>query len=90
MANSPQALKRVRQNAKRNVLRASQRAKLRTFVKKTTHAIAQDKLELAQQFFQQTTSVLDNSVHKGIIHKNKVARHKKRLNSKIKVLASKN
>ncbi len=90
MANSPQAKKRARQaedNRKRN---ASQRSNLRTFVKKVLVAIKAGDKTQAVAAYKVAESVLDSAVTKGIIHKNKAARGKSRLNLKVKnlVLAS--
>ncbi len=87
MANSPQALKRARQNVKRNALKSSQRAMTRTYLKKTIAAIQSNDKEAATALYRQTTSVLDNMANKGVIHKNKAARHKQRLNKHIKAMA---
>ncbi|MBV1921443.1 MAG: 30S ribosomal protein S20 [Pseudomonadales bacterium] len=87
MANSPQAKKRARQaetNRKRNV---SLRSMVRTFLKNTLNAIeAGDKVK-AQEALTATIPVIDSMVNKGIMHKNKAARHKSRLNAKVKALA---
>ncbi len=87
MANSAQSLKRAKQNVKRNALKSSQRAMTRTYLKKTLAAIeSQDKVA-ATGLYKETTSILDNMACKGVIHKNKAARHKQRLNKKIKAMA---
>ncbi len=86
MANSPQAKKRARQaedNRKRN---ASQRSNLRTFVKKVLVAIKAGDKTQAVAAYKVAESVLDSAVTKGIIHKNKAARGKSRLNLKVKNL----
>ncbi|HAC29352.1 MAG TPA: 30S ribosomal protein S20, partial [Marinobacter hydrocarbonoclasticus] len=44
--------------------------------------------EEAQAAFQQAQPILDSMVNKGIFAKNKIARHKSRLNAKIKALKS--
>ena len=86
MANSPQAKKRARQAENNRLRNTSQRSKLRTFVKKVLVAIkAGDKTE-AITAFRTAESLLDSSVNKGIIHKNKAARGKSRLNAKVKNL----
>lgn len=86
MANSPQAKKRARQAEKNRQRNASQRSKLRTFVKKVLVAIKEGNVEGAKIAFQVAQSVLDSSVSKGVIHKNKAARGKSRLNAKVKAL----
>ncbi|NCA69062.1 MAG: 30S ribosomal protein S20 [Sphingobacteriia bacterium] len=84
MANSPQARKRVRQAEKRRQLNASQRSTLRTFVKKVVKAIQSGDREAALQAFKDAVPRIDRAARKGIIHANKAARHKSRLNAHIK------
>ena len=87
MANSPQAKKRARQaetNRKRNV---SLRSMVRTFLKNTINAIEAGDKAKAQEALTAVIPVIDSMVNKGIMHKNKAARHKSRLNAKVKALA---
>jgi small subunit ribosomal protein S20 len=87
LANSPQALKRARQAEKRRQQNASQRSTLRTFVKKVVKAIQAGDKEAAMQAFQAAQPRLDRAARKGLIHSNKAARHKSRLNAHIKAMA---
>ena len=86
MANSPQAKKRARQSENNRIRNGGQRSKLRTFVKKVLVAIKAGDKEQAVAAFKTAESLLDSSVNKGIIHKNKAARGKSRLNAKVKAL----
>jgi small subunit ribosomal protein S20 len=88
VANSPQAKKRARQNEKSRQHNASLRSMARTYLKKVDAAIEAGNAEQAQAAFTAAVPVLDRIADKGIIHKNKAARHKSRLNSKIKALAA--
>lgn len=86
MANIASAKKRARQSMKLRMHNASQRSMLRTQIKKVTNAIkAKDKAS-AQSAYRAAVPVIDAMVSKGIIHKNKAARHKSRLNTHIKTL----
>lgn len=87
MANTKQAKKRVRQSEKRRQHNVSRRSMLRTTIKKVVNAIAAKNLELAQEAYKQAVPVIDRMATKGLIHKNKAARHKSRLNAHIKELA---
>lgn len=87
MANSAQARKRARQAEVRRTRNASQRSNLRTFVKKVIAAVDAGDAEKAQAAYKTAVPVLDSAVNKGLIHKNKAARSKSRLNAKIKALA---
>ncbi len=86
MANIASAKKRARQNEKLRLHNASQRSMLRTQIKKVVAAIAKKDKEAAQNAYQAAVPVIDAMVSKGIIHKNKAARHKSRLNSHVKAL----
>ncbi|HET8848360.1 MAG TPA: 30S ribosomal protein S20 [Marinobacter sp.] len=88
MANSPQAKKRARQNEKNRKHNASLRSMARTYMKKVDAKIKAGNYEEAQAALQQAQPVIDSMVNKGIFSKNKVARHKSRLNAKIKALKS--
>lgn len=88
MANSPQAKKRARQNEKARKHNASLRSMVRTYLKKVDAAIAAGDVEKAREAYAAAVPVLDRVADKGVFHKNKAARHKSRLNSKIKALAS--
>lgn len=88
MANSPQAKKRARQNEKARKHNASLRSMGRTYLKKVVNAIAAGDLEAAKAAYAAAVPVIDRIADKGLIHKNKAARHKSRLNSRIKALAA--
>ncbi len=87
MANSPQAKKRARQAETRRLNNAGQRSKFRTFIKKVIAAVESGDKEQAQAAFRQAVPVIDSAVTKGIIHKNKAARSKSRLNAKLRAMA---
>jgi small subunit ribosomal protein S20 len=89
VANSPQARKRARQNEKARKHNASMRSMGRTYLKKVVNAIEAGNLATAQTAYVDAVKVIDRIADKGLIHKNKAARHKSRLNAKIKALASK-
>lgn len=87
MANSLQARKRARQAVKARAQNASQRSMVRTYIKKVIAAIASGDKQAAQDAYNAAVPVIDRMADKGLIHKNKAARHKSRLNAKIKALA---
>ena len=87
MANIKSAIKRARQNETRRQRNASARSKMRTYIKKVRTAIEEGNQDEANAAFREMTSVVDKVAAKGIIHKNKAARHKSRLNAQIKALA---
>ena len=87
MANIKSAKKRAIQAEKRRKHNASRRSMMRTYIKKTLAAIAAGDKAAAQEAFQKAVPILDRLATKGLIHKNKAARHKSRLNAKIKAMA---
>ncbi|MCY4263335.1 MAG: 30S ribosomal protein S20 [Gammaproteobacteria bacterium] len=86
MANSPQARKRARQGEMRRRHNASFRSMVRTYIKKVDTAIASGDYTNATAAYQAAVPVIDRMADKGIIHKNKAARHKSRLNAAVKAL----
>ena len=88
MANSPQAKKRARQAEKRRGLNASQRSLVRTVIKKVNAAVVAGNAEEAKIAYDSAVPVIDRMADKGIIHKNKAARHKSRLNTQVKGLSA--
>lgn len=88
MANSPQAKKRARQAEGRRRHNASLRSLVRTVIKKVTSAIDAGDAKQAKAAYDEAVPVIDRMADKGIIHKNKAARHKSRLNDKIKALTA--
>jgi small subunit ribosomal protein S20 len=86
LANSRQAKKRAKQAEKRRLHNISQRTKMRTYLKNVFKAIQAGDKEGAIATYQKATSIVDRLATKGLIHKNKAARHKSRLNSHIKNL----
>lgn len=87
MANTAQARKRARQAEKHRALNASQRSKLRTEIKKTVKVLASGDADAARATYTAAVPVIDAMARKGLIHKNKAARHKSRLAAAIKALA---
>lgn len=88
MANSPQAKKRARQADKRRNHNASLRSLVRTVIKKVNAAIEAGDAEAAKAAYAAAVPVIDRMADKGIIHKNKAARHKSRLNAHVKGLSA--
>jgi len=86
LANSKSAKKRAITSEKRRQHNASRRSMMRTLVKKVLAAIEAGDKELASKEFAAATPILDRFAAKGLIHKNKAARSKSRLNARIKAL----
>ena len=88
MANSAQAKKRARPAERRRTHNASLRSVVRTMIKKVNAAIGSGDAAAAKAAYDSAVPVIDRMADKGIIHKNKAARHKSRLNSQVKALAA--
>jgi small subunit ribosomal protein S20 len=86
VANIKSAKKRAKQAVVRNNRNASQRSMLRTAVKKVLKALDANDAEGAKSAFQTAQPILDRFSARGLIHKNKAARHKSRLTARIKAL----
>ncbi len=87
MANTAQAKKRARQAEKHREQNTAQRSHMRTFVKKVVKAIAAGDKAQAEVAYKEAMPIVDKMVGKGLIHKNKAARHKSRLNARIRALS---
>ena len=59
---------------------------MRTSVKRVVRALNTGDAEAAGAAMKRAEPVLDGAAGKGLIHKNKAARHKSRLNARLKAL----
>ena len=87
MANSPQARKRARQAERRRQNNASYRSMFRTFIKKVIAAIDAGDKAGAEEAYKNAVDVIDKTAGKGLIHKNKAARQKSRLNARVRAMS---
>ena len=86
MANIKSAKKRAKQTVVRNARNASQRSMLRTAVKKVLKALDANDAAGAPAAFDVAQPILDRYSARGLIHRNKAARHKSRLSARINAL----
>jgi small subunit ribosomal protein S20 len=86
MANTKSAEKRARQAAAGRARNVAHRSKVRSATRKVVEAIKAGKKTEAATALKDASPVIDAMARKGIIHKNKAARHKSRLASQIKAL----
>lgn len=86
MANTAQARKRARQAEKNRQHNASMRSMFRTYIKKVLKAIAAGNKPEAETAYKAAVPVIDGMARKGLIHKNKAARHKSRLNQHLRAM----
>lgn len=87
MANIKSAIKRARQNTKRRKHNASARSMLRTYVKNVIKAVRAGDKKVAETAYTKAQPIIDKACNKGLIHKNKAARIKSRLNARVKEMS---
>ena len=87
MANIKSAKKRARQSEKARQRNASARSMVRTAIKRVVKAIEAKDKAAAEAAFTAAVPVMDRYAARGLIHKNKAARHKSRLTAHIRELA---
>ena len=83
MANTAQSKKRARQAEIHRQRNTGYRAMFRTTLKKVLSAITAGNKDEATTAYNAAVSVIDKTTNKGLIHKNKAARYKSRLNTRI-------
>jgi small subunit ribosomal protein S20 len=88
LANSAQARKRARQAVKRRAHNMALSSRMRTAMKKVVKAVQGGNRDDAVAAFKDAEKLLDGSVNKGLIHRNKAARDKSRLNAQIKGMSA--
>ena len=86
MANTPQAKKRIRRNARRADINGARVSRIRTFVKQVELALAAGDKDLAQQALKRAQPELARGVSKGVFHKNTASRKLSRLTRRLVAL----
>jgi small subunit ribosomal protein S20 len=87
LANSRQAIKRIKVAEKKRLANTTRKSALRTSIKKSKLAIENNDPQAAN-LVQSTAKALDKAVAKNVIHKNTAARYKSNL-AKASNIASK-
>lgn len=64
------------------------RSRMRTVIKSVIKAVEKGDKTAASAAYSEAVPVIDSMINKGIINKNKAARHKSRLNKMVKALAA--
>ena len=88
MANIKSAGKRARQAEKTRLHNMGLRSKMRTHIKNVLKAVEKGDKAAAANAYKSAVPVIDSMINKGIVTKNKAARHKSRLNKMIKDMAA--
>lgn len=89
MANTKSAEKAARQAVKHRAQNVANRSRLRTAIRKATEAVASGDADAARTGLRDAQPTIDSMVNKGLIHRNKAARHKSRLAARAKAAAGK-
>ena len=87
MANTPQAKKRIRRNARRAEVNRNRVGRIRTFVKKAEAALASGDKDAASAAVAAMQPELAKGVAKGVLHKNTASRKFSRLTKRLTALA---
>jgi small subunit ribosomal protein S20 len=88
VANIKSARKRAKQAEKTRLHNMGQRSGMRTKIKNVIKAVEKGDKEAANAAYKEAVPVIDSMINKGIVNKNKAARHKSRLNKMIKGMAA--
>jgi small subunit ribosomal protein S20 len=64
------------------------RSKMRTFIKKVVKAIESGDKKAAEGAYRDAVPLIDNSARRNMMHANKAARHKSRLNARIRAMSA--
>lgn len=86
MAHHKSALKRIKQNIKRNERNKHVRSTLRTFIKRVREAVAAKDMALAKESLEAAIPVIDSAASKGVIHRSNASRNVSRLNKLVNTL----
>lgn len=88
LANIKSAKKRIRVIEKKTLRNTMVKSALKTYIKKFEVAIANNNQDEAKTSFVRAQKALDMAASKGVIHRNKAARKKSRLQAKLNKLSA--
>ncbi|MCE7795744.1 30S ribosomal protein S20 [Sphingobium sufflavum] len=87
MANTPQAKKRIRRNARRAEINGARVSRIRTLVKKVESALEAGDKAAAQTALTAVQPELSRGVARGVLHQNTASRKFGRLTKRVQALA---
>ena len=79
MPNTPSAIKRLKQNAKRRIHNRITKKIIKTYMKRTLAALADKDIVKAQADFRIATAKIDKAGARRVLHPNTAARRKSKL-----------
>ncbi len=86
MANTKSAEKAARQSTAHRARNDALTSQLRSAIRKATLAVKAGKQDEAAAALAHAAPIIDCMVNKGIIHRNKAARHKSRLTKQVRAI----
>ncbi len=86
MANHKSALKRIKQNEKKNQRNKHVRSTLRTFIKRVREAVEGKDAAVAKEALAAAIPVIDGAASKGVIHRSNASRNVSRLTKLVNTL----
>ena len=86
MANTPQAKKRIRRNARRELINHSRISRIRTFIKAVESAVAAGQKDEAAEALRKAQPEMARGVARGVMHRNTASRKFSRLAKRVAAL----
>jgi small subunit ribosomal protein S20 len=86
VAHHKSAIKRIKQNEKRNARNRHQKSTLKTYIKRVREAVEKKDKEAAVAALQLAIPVIDKTSSKGVIHKSNASRSVSRLTKLVNTL----
>ena len=87
MANHKSAIKRIKQNRKRNERNTHIKSTLKTFIKRVREAAAAKDAAAAREALTAAIPVIDGAATKGVIHRATASRNVSRLTRLVNTIA---
>lgn len=89
MPNSPSAIKRLKQSAKRRLRNRIAKKLIRTYVKRTMSAVVAKEFDKADADYRIAVAKIDKAGARRVLHPNTAARRKSRLTRDFKAAVAK-
>jgi len=86
LAHHKSAIKRIKQNAKKNARNRHVSSTLKTHIKRVREAVASKDKEAATEALKAAIPVIDKTATKGVIHKSNASRSVSRLTKLVNTL----
>ena len=86
MANTPQAKKRIRRNARRELINHGRVSRIRTFIKAVESAVAAGRKDEATEALRKAQPEMARGVARGVMHRNTASRKFSRLAKRVAAL----